>query len=45
MTFIWENKLNCHFLIIDKNQRLVSMVFRKDYNSHKDNELELIDTI
>ena len=40
---IWENKLNC-LPIIDKNQRLVSMVFRKDYNSHKDNELELIDT-
>ncbi len=40
---IWENKLNC-LPIIDKSQRLVSMVFRKDYNSHKDNELELIDT-
>lgn len=39
---IWEHKLNC-LPIIDKEQRLVSMVFRKDYNSHKDNENELID--
>lgn len=39
---IWEHKLNC-LPIIDREQRLVSMVFRKDYNSHKDNENELID--
>lgn len=39
---IWEHKLNC-LPIIDASQRLVSMVFRKDYNSHKDNENELID--
>ncbi len=40
---IWEHKLNC-LPIIDKNQRLVSFVFRKDYNSHKTNENELIDS-
>lgn len=39
---IWEHKLNC-LPIIDKNQNLVSLVFRKDYNSHKTNENELID--
>lgn len=39
---IWEHKLNC-LPIIDRERRLVSMVFRKDYNSHKDNENELID--
>ena len=39
---IWEHKLNC-LPIIDQEQRLGSMVFRKDYNSHKDNENELID--
>lgn len=40
---IWENKLNC-LPIIDKDQKLVSLVFRKDYNSHKKNENELIDS-
>lgn len=40
---IWENKLNC-LPIIDKNQRLISMVFRKDYNFHKKNKNELIDS-
>lgn len=39
---IWEHKLNC-LPIINAEQQLVSMVFRKDYNSHKDNENELID--
>ncbi|MDD3746180.1 MAG: IMP dehydrogenase [Anaerostipes sp.] len=39
---IWENKLNS-LPIVDKNKRLLSMVFRKDYNSHKSNENELID--
>ena len=39
---IWENKLNM-LPIIDQNQRLRYMVFRKDYNANKDNELELID--
>lgn len=40
---IWDHKLNC-LPIIDKAQNLVSLVFRKDYNSHKENEHELIDT-
>lgn len=39
---IWANKLNC-LPIIDKNGCLVSFVFRKDYNSHKTDENELID--
>lgn len=40
---IWEHKLNC-LPIINQKQQLISMVFRKDYNSHKNNESELIDT-
>ncbi|SLJ88505.1 MULTISPECIES: IMP dehydrogenase [unclassified Paenibacillus] len=39
---IWEHKLNC-LPIIDDEQRLISMVFRKDYNTNKNNENELID--
>jgi IMP dehydrogenase len=39
---IWEHKLNC-LPLIDSSQRLVYMVFRKDYDSHKENENELID--
>lgn len=39
---IWGHKLNCLPVINDK-QQLVSMVFRKDYNSHKEDENELID--
>ena len=39
---IWEHKLNS-LPIVDKDQRLVSMVFRKDYNAHKEYENELID--
>jgi IMP dehydrogenase len=39
---IWENKLNC-LPIIDKNQHLQYFVFRKDYENHKDNPLELSD--
>jgi IMP dehydrogenase len=39
---LWDNKLNA-LPIIDKNQRLVSLVFRKDYDSHKDNPNELLD--
>lgn len=37
---IWENKLNS-LPIIDKDQRLQYLVFRKDYDSHKENPLEL----
>lgn len=39
---IWEHKLNS-LPILNGEQRLVSMVFRKDYNSHKNNENELLD--
>lgn len=39
---IWDHKLNC-LPLIDSSQRLVYMVFRKDYDSHKENENELID--
>ncbi len=39
---IWDNKLNS-LPIIDKNQNLQSLVFRKDYDSHKENPLELLD--
>lgn len=40
---IWENKLNS-LPIINGEQKLVSLVFRKDYNSHKSDENELIDS-
>ena len=33
---LWENKLNA-LPIIDEQQRLKHFVFRKDYDSHKDN--------
>jgi IMP dehydrogenase len=39
---IWNHKLNC-LPVIDKNQDLVYMVFRKDYDSHKENPYELLD--
>ncbi len=39
---IWEKKLNA-LPIVNKEQRLVSFVFRKDYHTHKDNPLELLD--
>ncbi len=39
---LWEHKLNA-LPIIDKNQRLVYFVFRKDYDSHKENPNELLD--
>ncbi len=37
---IWEHKLNT-LPIIDKDQKLQYFVFRKDYDSHKDNPNEL----
>lgn len=40
---IWEHKLNT-LPIIDKDQRLTYFVFRKDYDSHHDNPMELSDT-
>lgn len=39
---IWDNKVN-QLPIIDKNQRLKAFVFRKDYDSHKENPNELLD--
>ncbi len=40
---IWDHKLNA-LPLVDENQRLVYMVFRKDYDSHKTNTLELLDS-
>jgi IMP dehydrogenase len=40
---IWDHKLNT-LPIIDKDQNLVYFVFRKDYDSHKDNPDELLNT-
>lgn len=40
---IWDNKVN-QLPIIDDNQRLTSFVFRKDYDEHKDNPNELLDS-
>ena len=39
---IWEHKINA-LPLVDKDGRLKYMVFRKDYESHKENELELLD--
>ena len=38
---IWDHKLNT-LPIIDKDQKLAYFVFRKDYDSHKDNPNELL---
>ena len=40
---IWDHKLNS-LPIIDENQRLCSFVFRKDYDQHKQNPNELLDS-
>ncbi|MCQ2249963.1 MAG: IMP dehydrogenase [Bacteroidales bacterium] len=40
---IWENKVNA-LPIIDDEQHLKFFVFRKDYDSHKTNPLELLDS-
>lgn len=39
---LWDHKLNA-LPIIDSNQRLTHFVFRKDYDSHKENPNELLD--
>ncbi|MCL2814111.1 MAG: IMP dehydrogenase [Oscillospiraceae bacterium] len=39
---IWEHKLNC-LPLIDGAQRLKYFVFRKDYDTHKENENEMLD--
>lgn len=40
---IWEQKLNT-LPIIDENQKLMYFVFRKDYDSHRENPNELSDS-
>lgn len=40
---IWDNKINA-LPIIDKHQNLKYFVFRKDYDSHKNNPDELLDS-
>jgi IMP dehydrogenase len=40
---IWEHKLNA-LPIVGEDGRLLYMVFRKDYESHKENPLELLDS-
>lgn len=39
---IWEHKLNT-LPVITKDGRFVAFVFRKDYDQHKENPLELLD--
>ena len=39
---IWDNKLNS-LPIVDENDHLMYFVFRKDYASHKENPMELLD--
>ncbi len=39
---IWDKKLNC-LPIVDDKQNLCYFVFRKDYDSHKENPNELLD--
>jgi len=40
---LWDNKLNA-LPVIDDNQRLAYFVFRKDYDNHKSNPNELLDS-
>ncbi len=39
---IWDNKINA-LPIVDDDDRLVAIVFRKDYDAHKSNPNELLD--
>ena len=39
---IWEHKLNS-LPIVDKDGNMVAFVFRKDYDVHKENPMELLD--
>ena len=41
---IWENKLNV-LPIVDDEDKLLYLVFRKDYDSHKENPNELLDPL
>lgn len=40
---IWDHKLNC-LPIVNDEQRLLYLVFRKDYDEHKENPDELVDS-
>ena len=40
---IWDNKVN-QLPVVDKNGNLISLIFRKDYSTHKNNPLELLDS-
>ncbi len=40
---IWDNKLN-QLPIVNHEQKLVSLVFRKDYDEHKEHPCELLDS-
>ena len=40
---IWDNKLNA-LPVVDDDDHLVAIVFRKDYDSHKSNPNELLDS-
>ena len=40
---IWDHKLNA-LPIVDNDGRLMYFVFRKDYDSHKENPLEMLDS-
>lgn len=42
--YIWDHKLNT-LPVINENQNLVSLVFRKDYDTHKENPDELLDSL
>lgn len=42
--YLWDNKLNT-LPVIDDDQNLVSLVFRKDYDSHKENPNALLDSL
>lgn len=40
---IWDHKLNC-LPVVNDNQHLEYLVFRKDYDGHKENPLENLDS-
>ncbi|MEE1038684.1 MAG: IMP dehydrogenase [Eubacterium sp.] len=40
---LWEHKLNA-LPVVDENQKLTHFVFRKDYDSHKANPNEILDS-
>ena len=40
---IWDHKLNC-LPLVDDDDHLTFLVFRKDYDTHKENPLELLDS-